>query len=423
VLSFFLFRKTKENILFSHRLSTAKYNLAYFLNRAAAGVGSVLIYVVISMSHPALADATQGLRYSIIFIMSWFFLKERPGIFKTFLRLLATFLIVLGFLWLALIQYAHNLPAPDSDRTINWGITFSAKTSQSLGLNWQENYLVMLNDLKPEGLRLPAYWDEIESQESFFNFDSLDWQLNEALKSDTSVILALGMKTPRWPECNIPEWAKNLSPQEQEAKLFVYVKKVIERYKTNQEIKIWQVENEPFLNFGVCPDRQEGFLDREIALVKSIDISRPVLTTDGGEFGDWYRAAKSGDIFGTTMYRRVYPKVIGPIFGVVEYPLSPDYFRVKEKIIKLLLPEKRSQKFMVVELQAEPWLPGSIQNTSLSEQYKVFDLEYFKEMIIYAKATNFSDYYFWGVEWWYWLKTKQNDPAIWNFAKEVINSQ
>lgn len=419
---FLLFKKTKENILSSHRRSTAKYNLAYFLNRAVAGIGSVLIYVAISKGHPALADATQGLRYSVIFIMSWLFLKERPGIFRTFLRLLATCFVIFGFLFLALIQYAHNLPAPDSSRPINWGITFSTKISRDLGLDWKENYLSILNDLKPDGMRLIAYWDEVEPQESVLNFESLDWQIDEALKSGTDVILVLGMKTPRWPECNIPEWAKNLSPQEQEAKLFVYVKKVIERYKTNPEIKIWQVENEPFLNFGVCPDRPEGFLDREVALVKSIDSSRSILTTDGGEFGDWYRSAKRGDIFGTTMYRRVYPRIIGPIFGIVEYPLSAGYFRVKEKIIKLLLPEKLNQKFIVVELQSEPWLLGSFQNTPIDEQYKVFDLEYFKETLEYAKKANFSDYYFWGVEWWYWLKTKHADPSFWNFGKEIINS-
>lgn len=423
VLSLLFFGRIKEKIFSSHKISTAKYNLAYFLNRVLAGAGSVLVYVVISIGHPALADATQGLRYSIIFIMSWIFLKERPGILKTFLRLLATFFVILGFLVLALVQYAHSFPAPDKKRQINWGVTFSPRFSRDLGLDWKENYIAVIDDLKPESIRLIAYWDEVEPQEYSFNFESLDWQINEASKRGIDVVLVLGMKTPRWPECNIPEWVKNLSPQEQEEKLFSYVNNVIERYKQNPEIKIWQVENEPFLKFGICPERPEGFLDREIALVKSIDSYRQILTTDGGEFGDWYRAAKRGDIFGTTMYRRVYPRIIGPIFGVVEYPLSAGYFRVKEKVIKMLLPEKINQKFMVIELQSEPWLQGSFQNTLVEEQYKVFDLEYFKETVEYARKTNFSDYYFWGVEWWYWLKAKHNDPSFWNFSKEIINSQ
>jgi len=26
----------------------------------------------------------------------------------------------------------------------------------------------------------------------------------------------------------------------------------------------------------------------------------------------------------------------------------------------------------------------------------------------------------WGPEWWYWLKTTQNEPAIWNTAKSEM---
>jgi len=28
--------------------------------------------------------------------------------------------------------------------------------------------------------------------------------------------------------------------------------------------------------------------------------------------------------------------------------------------------------------------------------------------------------YLWGSEWWYWLKEKQNDPKIWEEAKNLI---
>ena len=41
----------------------------------------------------------------------------------------------------------------------------------------------------------------------------------------------------------------------------------------------------------------------------------------------------------------------------------------------------------------------------------------FNEDVLFAKDTGLDKFYFWGVEWWYWMKTKQNQPQIWNEAK------
>ena len=42
---------------------------------------------------------------------------------------------------------------------------------------------------------------------------STDNSLEIAKKYKTGAILAVGMKVPRWPECHIPEWAKNLKTE------------------------------------------------------------------------------------------------------------------------------------------------------------------------------------------------------------------
>src|SRR3989338_9100864 len=230
------------------------------------------------------------------------------------------------------------------------------------------------------------------------------------------------MKVPRWPECFIPSWVDPLAPEEREDALREYMRMVVERYKKNPEIKIWQVENEPYLAFGECPDRPDGFLEKEIALVKSIDPSRPVLVTDGGEFGDWYRAVMAGDVFGTTMYRKVYPRFLGPIFGVIDYPIAPSFFPFKEKLVRFLTGE-RDKLFLAVELQGEAWGEAELHLLPLEEQFAIFPPEYFQETIEYARETGFDEYYLWGAEWWYWLKEKQNKPEMWDIAKETIQSK
>ena len=73
-----------------------------------------------------------------------------------------------------------------------------------------------------------------------------------------------------------------------------------------------------------------------------------------------------------------------------------------------------------VEFQAEPWGPTLIYNLPVEEQKKSMDLERFKKNVEFAKKTGLKEFYFWGTEWWYWMKEKQNQPEIWNEAKKLF---
>jgi hypothetical protein len=146
----------------------------------------------------------------------------------------------------------------------------------------------------------------VEPQDGNFNFEELDYQVKKAQENNVEIIFALGKRLPRWPECHIPEWALNLSSEEQEQKILIYIQKIIERYDSYDAIKIWQVENEPFLSVFAkdhCFDFSKKFLKKEIELVKSLDSkNRPILITDSGELSLWVNAYRFGDMLGTTMY-------------------------------------------------------------------------------------------------------------------------
>ncbi|KKU86167.1 MAG: hypothetical protein UY15_C0014G0009 [Parcubacteria group bacterium GW2011_GWA2_47_9] len=72
-----------------------------------------------------------------------------------------------------------------------------------------------------------------------------------------------------------------------------------------------------------------------------------------------------------------------------------------------------------MELQAEPWGPKLLYDSPLEEQEKTMNLEQFSYMIDFAKRTGLDTFYLWGGEWWYWMKEKQNNPAIWNEASKL----
>lgn len=336
-----------------------------------------------------------------MFILIWL----TKFFFRIFLLLIGLIIFIYGI---------FNWPVKNENQNMSLGITFSNVYARDLGLDWKKAYLEILDDLKIKKIRLVAYWTEIEKKPGEYDFSELDWQIKEAEKRDLEIILAMGIKVPRWPECFVPEFYWN-DKEKREAKLLEYEKKIIERYQSSKVIKIWQLENEPFLSFGNCP---VGFvdadiLDREIAQTKKIDSSRQILTTDSGELSFWYQSARKGDLFGTTLYKTIYNKKI----GYFDYPIGPNFFRVKKKLVEKITGQKN---FMVIELQAEPWGPEWVGNLSLEEQAKSMDAEKLQEMVEFAQKTNLSSAYLWGAEWWYWLKEEKKEPVIWDTAKNLF---
>lgn len=409
----------RRKILHVSREAGGSNRLWYLANRGWAAGGSILLSIAIFLSHPALVEATQSFRFVIIFFAAWFILGERFRGKTLGIKITATIFIMLGLLWIGVTNYARSIPI-DGDRPIEWNMTFSAKFSRELGLKPEKNLEAILTDLQPKKIRLIAYWDEIEKTPDQFDFSSLDWQLDMAARYHTQVILALGMRVPRWPECFMPGWAHDLSAEQREEAVRGYITELIKRYRFYAGITIWQLENEPFLPFGLCPERGKDFFDKERDLVRTLDASRPILVTDSGEFGDWLRAVRRGDIFGTTMYRKVYPPSIGHVVGEVEYPISPSLFRFKEKLVRFLLGDY-TKLFVVIELQAEPWGKVEIPKLAVGNQLSLFSLGYFRQTIEYAKETGFGEYYFWGAEWWYMMK-HSGHPEYWEEVKVLMHA-
>ncbi|MDD5590206.1 MAG: hypothetical protein PHQ47_03495 [Candidatus Portnoybacteria bacterium] len=319
------------------------------------------------------------------------------------------FLVIAGF-----FAYFFLGAAPRAENIV-WGVNFSQKHAELLNLDWRETYSAILDDLKVKNIKLLVSWDWIESRKDEPFFDDLDWQIEEAGDHQAEIILVIGMKTGRWPECHIPDWAKNSSREDLQNGVLDYLEEVVSRYEESDVIRAWQVENEPFFSFGVCPKTDKNFLEKEIALVKSLDgKKRPVIVSDSGESSLWLKAASVADILGITMYRKTNNK----FFGVVNYPFPPVFYWRKAQIIKWIF----NKPVICGELQAEPWGTALLYDSTLEEQKQTMDLEQFMKNMEFAKKTGFSEFYLWGAEWWFWLKVKYNDNSLWEEAGKLFNS-
>lgn len=336
--------------------------------------------------------------------MKWFFLKR-------ILKLISYFAGTLVLVFLLLLVYV-NLPVAESSGKVPMGVTFSARYASDIGLDWKAAYLAMLDELAIGKIRIPVYWDLVEKNPGEYDFADLDWQLEEAAKRNAKVILVVGQKVPRWPECFIPQWAQN-DENMRKAKQVAFVETVLMRYKQNQTVERWQIENEPFLDFGVCPVMDPTLLDQEIAAARKIDQTRPIVVTDSGELSLWLNAAKRADIFGTTMYREVYSAKLGHW----RYPIGPNFFKLKRLLISLFADQKN---VVVIELQGEPWVQGWTVHAPIETQLASMNADILKDNFEFAKKTGVSEIYVWGVEWWYWMKETQHNETLWEQAK-ILN--
>lgn len=332
---------------------------------------------------------------------------------RKFLKiLLYVFLAIVAVIVLLFIYF--NLPVKTQDKNFTLGVTYSARYARDIGLDDRQALRDILEDLKVKTIRIPVYWDLVEKEKGKYDFSEIDWQLDELESRHAKAILVIGQKVPRWPECFIPEWIggdKGARYQE----LLNFISAAVERYRGNNTVSAWQVENEPFLAFGVCPEIDATLLDLELATVRAIDSNRKVIVTDSGELSLWIAAAKRADVFGTTLYRSVVTRRFGGI--AMDYPIGPNFFKFKYWLIRTFA---RQKNIFICELQGEPWLDGWTVDQPLEAQLKSMDAGKLRDNVEFAKKTGFSPIYLWGAEWWYWLKTKKDYPEVWEAAKDLI---
>ncbi|MBF8280421.1 MAG: hypothetical protein HW383_194 [Candidatus Magasanikbacteria bacterium] len=295
-----------------------------------------------------------------------------------------------------------------------FGVTFIKTQAEYFGLDWKKTYLSILRDLKVRHLRLAGQWNAVEWKRGTYWFGDLDWQVKEAEKVGAKIIMVVGRRVPRWPECHDPDWVKSLPPTEVAEAQLKMVAATVEHFKNSSTIIGWQVENEPFLEqFGICPPPDPSLFDRELAMVRSLD-TRPIIVTDSGELSTWRRTAHLGDIFGSTLYRVVKWRFTKSIYIRYDYFFPPAFFKIKQWLNGI-----SDERFIISELQAEPWLIGHVEATSLAEQKKSMSAEQLLKNVETARRIGAREAYLWGVEYWYWLKERKWDSSLYNAAGKI----
>lgn len=321
-------------------------------------------------------------------------------------------LIFFFLLTVGVFTYAWVFFNDEPVRDPIYGITFSPRYAADLGLNVDDAYATLVNELGVKHVRLPLYWSDIERAPGAFDWTVPDQLVEFSQAHGVELTVVVGMKVPRWPECYVPDWAEGLDADRLQEAVLAFITQAVDRYKDSAAVVRWQVENEPFFPFGTCPLITTAQFKERVERVRSLD-PRPILVTVSGEIGPWLESAQAADVLGFSMYRQTW----NDLFGYFVYPISPEFYAVRASLVHDDVPS-----VIISELQAEPWFPEPLASRPLTDWYELFTAEMFENNIQFARDARLSEVYLWGAEWWVALKDA-GDDRLWNVAKEVFNKE
>ena len=339
-------------------------------------------------------------------------------ILQKFASILTLTLLTGFFVMVFLLLWSHDSKA---ESELVWGVNYSESQAVYLGLDPAKTYSAIIDELGAKHIKIHVNWNATEVSQSQFDFTSLDRMVEEAGDKNVKLVLVIGMKTGRWPECHTPNWFLKVPESEREAEIVRYLSTIVGRYADSKAVEFWQIENEPFLQFGTCPDwyydNGTTLLEAEVAAVRTLDPTRKIIVSESGELSSWTKAASIADIVGITMYRSSWDAT-EKTFGLNPYTfLAPQFYSAKAAFIESFY----KKPVISIELQAEPWASDGLAEASLEEQALSMNPDLFRENIEFAKQAGLDAYYFWGAEWWYYMKTTNNQPEIWDNATTLLN--
>jgi len=278
---------------------------------------------------------------------------------------------------------------------MHYGFSFSRRYCSWLGLNWRETLTNVAKTIPSfKKVRISAYWDELEPKEGRFDFSPLQEELDLCAELGLEVLLTIGMKAQRWPEYYLPNFISAASLEE---KTLQFLDEISEKFKDEEVIFAWQVENEPLDKSG--PHNKQisiQFLQQEINLVRKVSAKPIYINLWGNAMflrGHFQDALKLENInaIGIDLYSKTPLKgslYAGPLASHGSFELF--YHKVVNS----------GRKAIISELQAEPWENFDFRHNH--NKVKSISVAKIQENLTKYHHNLLSETYLWGVEYWVW---------------------
>lgn len=300
------------------------------------------------------------------------------------------------------------------------------------------DYRQVFQDICTLGLdriRLCAYWHDIQPRSNEFNFSQLDWLLDRCHQNNIEVVLAVGMKVPRWPEFHFPQWLSDRyetsagkapldkrSPAVADLALNL-VDRVVSHCRYAPALRYWQVENEPFTQLEITGGRylSPEFVSQEVALVRSrlwetqkilltnaIHLPSPNLDEDEPAFRS---SLMNADAVGFN----VYTKVPAGNSGAYLEPTVDFWNQLQQWQLQLSSSDREA---WIAEAQAEPWEPQKLVALDRAN-YPSATPQRLRSLVQTLASLNYNTVLLWGCEYWWWHYRNNRNLWWWTVQKLI----
>ena len=338
-----------------------------------------------------------------------------------------------------------------------YGISYSFEQAEWYGLDSRKAYINLLDQVKVDWVRLPFFWDHPsttlrtsssttsgQSSTNLGNIDDLKFGIEEAKKRNVKVIIALGAKTPYYPEYHLPKdvagqikFGETISLKNPvTARILEIDKKVVETLSAYDNIEAWQVENEPFLaninNWKIGKD----LLAAEAEAVRATDpLSRPIIlnsvapTLFDSSYKSLLKILKPGDILGVNAYFKtqgvylfsfsIFDKevhvpwpswLVWPVQSWVGF--SVNFGDLRDEATNA------GVKLWVLEMQAEPYV-RTLDDAKRNLAYEPGDIV---KADGYLKSSMVESIGLWGAPFWQ-FRQKNGDNSWIEMVQNLVNSK
>ncbi|HLG73268.1 MAG TPA: hypothetical protein VK009_22835, partial [Chloroflexota bacterium] len=135
------------------------------------------------------------------------------------------------------------------------GVNFSHRQAAWLGLDPDETFSLLLNDLRVRYFRLSLYWQEIQPEPTRYDLSQTQRYLDWAEARGARVLVTVGLKAQRHPEFYPPVWllgegspphgGRVADQPRLVAHLLLMLERAVALLADYDVIDAWQVENEP----------------------------------------------------------------------------------------------------------------------------------------------------------------------------------
>ena len=364
------------------------------------------------------------------------------------------FFIVLFLLILVFVSRAFAFPIPERKFDANfkptYGISYSFEQAKWYCLDPKESYIKLLDEFKFAWVRLPFFWNltllrserAMDGQVADLDLSELKFAIEEAGKRNVEVIIALGAKTPYYPEYHWPKniaekvkFGERITTTHPIAKEILEVdRKVVGELSRFDNIAYWQVENEPLIGNVNKWKIDSSLIAAEVEVVRDTDPQKrpiilnhaatgfydkswkellPILRPDDVFAVNAFFKTKGTDLISAKLFGReihiLWPDHLAwPVHSWLIF--SPNYQTIKETV------EKNGNRLWIMEMQSEPYIKKIEQADDPLLTFTPKDI---------IAADNFLKSYkiesigLWGAHFWQY-RERMGDNSWINVAKSVI---